>query len=101
MRATAAAVLALLLLLAAVGGNYLLTEHYVNATQAAAARLELAQQREQRQAGLLVEHSICATLGQLAALKPPPGDPATNPSRAFDDRLHATLDGLGPDLGCR
>ena len=29
------------------------------------------------------------------------GNPATNPSRAFDDHLHATLDRLGPDLGCR
>ena len=43
---------------------------------------------------------FCLTLGKLAALKPPPGNPATNPSRRFDDKLHATLAGLGPDLQC-
>lgn len=69
--------------------NLLFTAHYVNSTQAA-----------QRRQGLAVEHSICETLGKLAALKPPAGDPAANPSRAYEDRLHATLDELGPDLGC-
>ena len=65
---------------------------------------QAAQQRReqlaQRRAGEAVEHKICTTMAQLAALKPPPGNPDTNPSRAFDQSLHATLDGLGPDLGC-
>jgi hypothetical protein len=80
----------MLVIAALLLANFLFTASYENHTQAAA-----------RAQGILVEEKICATLGQLAALKPPPGDPATNPSRAFDDRLHATLDGLGPDLGCR
>lgn len=57
-------------------------------------------QAAQRQQGLAVERKICTTMGRLAALKPPPGNPKTNPSRAFDDQLHSTLDGLGVDLGC-
>lgn len=80
------AAVAVLLLLA----NFVFTAHYVNSTQAA----------EHRQ-GLAVEQKICATLGKLASLQPPAGDPADNPSRAFEQRLHATLDQLAPDLGCR
>lgn len=84
-RYIAVAVIMTLLLL-----DFLFTARYVNSTQ----------QAQQRQ-GRLVEHSICTTLGKLAALKPPAGNPATNPSRAYEDSLHATLDQLGPDLGCR
>ena len=59
-----------------------------------------AAQQAQRQAGREVERKICRTLAALAALRPPPGNPAANPSRAFDQRLHATLSQLAPDLGC-
>lgn len=52
-------------------------------------------------AGLLIEAKLCSTFGRLAALKPPPGDPKTNPSRAFLQDEHATLVQLGDDLGCR
>ena len=69
--------------------NLLFTAHYVNSTQAA-----------QKRAGVAVERAICTTLGKLAALKPPPGAAAANPSRAYEQQLHATLDQLGPDLGC-
>lgn len=72
-----------------LGANLLFTAHYVNSTQQA-----------QQRVGLVVEHSICTTLGKLAALSPPPGNPAANPSRAYEDKLHTTLDELGPDLGC-
>ena len=58
-------------------------------------------QQAQRQQGIAVERKICTTLAHLAALKPPAGNPVKNPSRAFDQDLHATLDQLGPDLGCR
>jgi hypothetical protein len=57
-------------------------------------------QAAQRRQGISVEHKICATLQRLTALKPPAGDPGKNPSRAYEDDLHATLDQLGPDLGC-
>ena len=76
------------LLLAAA--NLLWTAHAVNASHA-------AQQRQ----GQVVEQKLCSTLGRLAALKPPAGSPQRNPSRAFEQELHATLDELGPDLGCK
>lgn len=87
-RRTSAAVLAavVMLLLAA---NLLFTARYVSATRA----------HEQRQ-GQIVQHKICATLSKLAALQPPAGNPASNPSRGYEQELHATLDQLGPDLGC-
>jgi hypothetical protein len=79
---------ALAVLLAAFGLFWI--NHAVHDSQAA-----------QQRAGAVLEQKLCTTFGKLAALKPPAGDPATNPSRAFDDNLHATLDELGTDLGCR
>lgn len=54
----------------------------------------------QQHQGEIVERKICTTIAHLDALKPPGGNPRANPSRAFDDRLHASLAQLGPDLGC-
>jgi hypothetical protein len=59
------------------------------------------QQATAKKTGLLVEQRICSTLAALAGNKPPAGNPATNPSRAYDQRNHEILDGLAPDLGCR
>lgn len=84
-------IIALLLL------NFLFTAAYQDHSHAA----ELAQQQAAQRGGKLVEERICATISQLAALHPPAGNPHMNPSRAYDQELHATLDGLGPDLGCR
>jgi hypothetical protein len=44
--------------------------------------------------------SLCRSLDDLAALKPPPGDAATNPSRAYEQQQHAILAGLAVDLKC-
>lgn len=55
----------------------------------------------QQKQGEMVETKLCTTLGRLSELQPPPGNPVTNPSRAFDQKLHDTLSQLGPDLGCR
>lgn len=74
--------------------------HAVNAATAAAQRQAAAEQAAQRQQGAVLELKLCSTLGKLAALKPPSGNPATNPARAFDQSLHSTLAQLGPDLGC-
>lgn len=87
----------LLLTLIVGGGNLLATYLDVHAAQQAQRR----EQQAQRRAGEIVERRICLTMTRLAALKPPPGNPAANPSRAYEDSLHATLDQLGPDLGCR
>jgi hypothetical protein len=78
-------------------GNLYWTSREVNANAAAQQRQQVAQQQQ----GAILELKLCATLGKLAALKPPTGNPATNPARAFDQVLHATLAQLGPDLGCK
>jgi hypothetical protein len=41
---------------------------------------------------------ICTTFAHLPV--PPPGDPATNPSRAALSGVIGTLHGLGDDVGC-
>lgn len=74
--------------------------HAVHGSQAA---IQAAQEREQlaaQRAGQQIEAKLCATLGKLAALQPPAGSAAANPSRAFEQDLHATLAQLGPDIGC-
>jgi hypothetical protein len=71
--------------------------HQADAATAAQHQEQAAQQRQ----GQLLEQKLCTSLGRLAALKPPPGNPASNPSRAFDDEQHAVLAQLGPDVGCR
>ena len=63
-----------------------------------------AQQHErqlQQEAGVILSRKLCVTFGALAALKPPSGNPKANPSRAYEQELHATLDQLGTDLGCK
>jgi len=84
------AVVVLFLIGVMVGAaNLFWTAHEVNSTA--------AWQHRQDQA---VEQKLCTTFSKLAVLQPPPGNPATNPSRAYDQELHATLDELGSDLGC-
>lgn len=77
------------LAVALAAANLFWTAHEVHAGQAA-----------QRQAGAVLEAKLCTTFTRLAALRPPPGNPETNPSRAYEDNLHVTLDQLGADLGC-
>lgn len=77
-------------------GSLLWTAHEVRASQAAQQREEAIQ----HQAGVVLEEKLCITFSRLAALQPPAGNPATNPSRGYDQELHATLDELGTDLGC-
>src|ERR1019366_7502021 len=55
----------------------------------------------QQRASVILGEKLCTTFGTLAALKPPPGNPAKNLSRAFEDNLHTALDQLGTDLGCK
>jgi hypothetical protein len=64
--------------------------HYVHASQAA-----------QRRQGAVVGEKLCATFGSLAALRPPAGSASANPSRAYEQQLHAELVQLGDDLGCK
>lgn len=59
-----------------------------------------AQQVAQQRAAAAVLEKLCTSFAKQAALKPPPGNPATNPSRAYDQGEHAILAQLGPDIGC-
>jgi hypothetical protein len=96
LTAKRAQVVLLFLVLVVGGGNLWATHAQIRSNNAAAAR----QQAEQRLQGERVLRLICTTMGRLAALRPPPGSAAANPSRAYEQELHLTLDQLGPDLGC-
>lgn len=71
----------------------------VQGQEAQQAAQHRAQQAQAAQAAM-IEHRLCLTLGKLAALTPPPGNAAANPSRAYEQLLQRTLSQLGPDLGC-
>jgi hypothetical protein len=75
--------------------------HEANSTRAAIQAEYAREQAEQRAAGVILGEKLCLTFGKLAALQPPPGNPETNPSRAYLEAQHDTLAELGTDLGCR
>jgi hypothetical protein len=63
--------------------------------------IEQREQAAQKAAGVVLGDKLCSTFDTLSALKPPAGNPKANPSRAYEQELHAALDQLGTDLGCR
>ena len=81
--------------------------HAVRTATAAAQRQAAAEQAAQQRAAAVIGAKLCSSLlplEALAGLKPPPGSPADNPSRAYEQELSAKLAPLaqlGPDLGCR
>ena len=91
-----------------VGGANIASNHSIAASvssvqrqsQQAQATAQRREQAAQARQARMVEQKLCTTLGKLAALDPPAGNPSSNPSRAYEDNLHATLAQLGPDLGC-
>lgn len=70
-------------------GSYFLTQTQIHAAQNA-----------QTQNAQMAEMKLCKTLNTLKAIQPPPGDPNTNPSRAFDLKQHDALAQLASDLAC-
>ena len=54
----------------------------------------------QQRAGLALERQLCATFGKAAALKPPAGNPRTNPSRAYLQGEHVVWTSVVADLHC-
>ena len=57
---------------------------------------KVAQQRQ----GAIVELKLCTAFRGLYELKPPAGNAAANPSRAFEQGLHVKLDQVGAAIGC-
>ena len=95
------AAIGLLVLTLVVGGANLLAGYLE--VQASQSAIQAAQHREQvlqQRAGAILGEKLCTTFGKLAALKPPAGNPKTNPSRAYLQGQHDTLDEIGVDLGC-
>lgn len=84
-----------------VGGFAILySVHYANTAkaslQAQARQEQLAQQRQ----GAALEAKLCGTFGKLAALRPPPGSPAGNPSRSYLQLQHEVLAEVPADISC-
>jgi hypothetical protein len=84
-----AAVCALVIIGVAIGVSFFVTQEQITAAKNASA----AQSSQ-------FEAHLCRTLDTVKALQPPPGNPNTNPSRAYDQQEHAALAQLAADLGC-
>jgi hypothetical protein len=65
------------------------------------ARYEDDSQAAQRRAGEVIEQKICTDVGSMARIPAPSGDPATNPSRAYEQAEQRTWRGLFRGLDCR
>lgn len=98
LRITPPAILIILVVLTLIvgGGNLWASRDFLRGYQAGQAKIQAAQKRQ----GEILEQRLCTTLRRLAALKPPPGSPADNPSRAYLQSEHDVLAELGPDVGC-
>jgi hypothetical protein len=91
------AIIALLVLVLVVGaGNLWASWDEVHSFK---QQLHAQQVTEQKTAAREIGE-LCATFGKVALLKPPAGNPKTNPSRAFDQSVHADLAEVNPDLKC-
>ena len=86
---------------ALAGAGLFWTAHEVHASQAAIQAGQHREQVMQQQAGLVLGRKLCTTFAKLAANKPPSGNAARNPARAYEQNEHAILGQLGTDLGCK
>lgn len=90
-----------LILGAAIIGAMLLNGVFSVLIAASVQNQFAAAQQDARAQGSREVAALCTTFGRLGALRPPPGNPNTNPSRAYLQQEHATLDEIGTDLGCK
>lgn len=58
-------------------------------------------QAAQARAGLLVERKLCADVVTMAAIEPPAGNAAVNPSRGYEQAEHQAWAGLVLAIGCK
>ena len=87
----------LLALVLIVGAGNLLATHSEVQSAAAAQHREQAAQRKQGEQEL---RTLCTTFGKAAGLKPPAGNPHTNPSRAYLQGQHVVWTAVVADLHC-
>lgn len=70
------------------------------ATKVSQDQFDQVQQSQAKQ-GEVVEQKLCTTLEGLRSLKPPVGDPSSNPSRGYLQKQHDKLAQLSDDIGCK
>ena len=97
LTASRASAILLTLVLVAGAGNLLATHSEVQSAAAAQKREQAAQRRQGEQE----LRTLCTTFGKAAALRPPAGDPRTNPSRAYLQGQHVVWTAVVADLHCR
>lgn len=90
----------MVLALALSGLAYLTSVSHANSLLAQLKQQQRQEQASQQHQGAVLEQRLCTTLAEQAANEPPPGNAAGNPSRAWEQREHAILAQLGPDVGC-
>lgn len=73
----------------AIGGSYAITTYKIDQNN-----------RETMAAAKVSTQHLCSTLDALASIPPPAGNPATNPSRLFQQRAHDEYVALAKDLNC-
>lgn len=61
---------------------------------------QAADRAAQQRQGQVLEQELCATFRKAAALVPPAGNPAKNPSRAYLQGEHLVWTGVLADLKC-
>ena len=87
----------LLALVLVMGASNLLASYLIE--QNGQGQQRQAEQAAQK-AGNEIEVKLCTDVGTMSRLAPPAGNPASNPSRAYEQAEHRTWRGLYDSLEC-
>lgn len=100
-RGMARVVVVILVLVLVMGAAALISSYWENQHYEKQLSAQIASQQSSQDANRkLILDKLCSTLTGLAEIKAPAGDPATNPSRAFEQAQQKKLAELSSDLGC-
>jgi hypothetical protein len=81
--------------------TFILSGFILNAAYSTLSGIEIHNSLQQSgQQELVATRRTCHDLSALSGLKPPPGNPKTNPSRAFDQGEHRIYAQLYKDAEC-
>jgi hypothetical protein len=97
----ASLIMVLVVVFGICGGTLYLSVHNANSIAKNNAAIDAKIRAAQEKAGQITEVKLCTSFHKLSALEPPPGNPATNPSRAYLQTQHDVLVQLGQDIGCK